>query len=297
VLLFHLVSGRFPVESDALPELERAHDSARRVRLRDLRPDLDDAFVAAVETAVSPTPQQRFESVGALERALAEPAEPVRTQKGGVWRGAWIAAIIVAVGFAGLSVMRSLSEPVGVNLPGADQVDATLYRHGADGAEILVDGRRVRVGDRLSLNYTATVETYVYVFNVDEHGNAFGLFPLEALGQGNPLKAGESHELPGRLKNGTLTWLVDRAGGMEQVHLVASPLPVPEIERQYRRLPPANVSNSALGQRGMGQVSGVSPAMTVSAAPLVQAVQDASQTGERHEGVWYRTFHFPGDSP
>ena len=40
VLLFHLVSGAYPVSGTDRIEIQRGHDEGRRTRLRDIRPDL-----------------------------------------------------------------------------------------------------------------------------------------------------------------------------------------------------------------------------------------------------------------
>jgi len=72
VLLFYLVSGRFPVNAGSMEELARAHGRRERQLLRDLRPDLPEAFVASVERALDSDPTRRFQSVGDFESALRE---------------------------------------------------------------------------------------------------------------------------------------------------------------------------------------------------------------------------------
>ena len=79
VLLYHLVTGSYPVIGDTLPDVRSAHRGQQRRRLRDVRPDLPPAFVRTVERALSPNPAERFQSAGALEAALADAiASPVR---------------------------------------------------------------------------------------------------------------------------------------------------------------------------------------------------------------------------
>ena len=70
VLLFHLVTGRYPVPGATLDSVVRAHRDGLRVRLRDLRPDLAPAFVEAVETACAADPARRHASAGELDGAL-----------------------------------------------------------------------------------------------------------------------------------------------------------------------------------------------------------------------------------
>jgi eukaryotic-like serine/threonine-protein kinase len=71
VLLYMLVTGEYPVQATSLDELRLAHLRGDRRRLRDVRPDLPDAFVAAVERALEPDPQRRFATAGEMLPALA----------------------------------------------------------------------------------------------------------------------------------------------------------------------------------------------------------------------------------
>ena len=61
----------------------------------------------------------------------------------------------------------------------------------------LASGARVARGDRLSLQVTSSVPTYVYVVNEDDRGESYLLFPLPGLQAVNPLTAGTRHEIPG----------------------------------------------------------------------------------------------------
>ena len=75
VLLFYLVSGRFPVEGSTPRELLDAHARGRRRRLRDERPDLSESFITIVERAIDPDPERRYASAGEMEAKLSgEPA-------------------------------------------------------------------------------------------------------------------------------------------------------------------------------------------------------------------------------
>jgi TolB-like protein/Tfp pilus assembly protein PilF len=71
VLLYHLTTGGYPVTGATLAELAAAHRAGRPVHLRDARPNLPDGFVHVVERALSRQPDQRFDSAGAMEQALA----------------------------------------------------------------------------------------------------------------------------------------------------------------------------------------------------------------------------------
>jgi TolB-like protein/Tfp pilus assembly protein PilF len=72
VLLFYLATGKFPVVASSMEELARAHAHRQRQSLRDLRPDLPEAFVATVERALDSDPTRRYHSVGDFESALRD---------------------------------------------------------------------------------------------------------------------------------------------------------------------------------------------------------------------------------
>ena len=71
VLLYHLVTGRYPIEGPSVDEVELQHIRGQRRRLRDARPDLPTEFVRIVERAIDPDPHRRYESAGAMEADLA----------------------------------------------------------------------------------------------------------------------------------------------------------------------------------------------------------------------------------
>jgi eukaryotic-like serine/threonine-protein kinase len=70
VLLYHLVTGQFPVRGSSLDELRAAHAAGRFHRLHDVRPDLPEAFVQAVESAIASDPARRAASAGELQTLL-----------------------------------------------------------------------------------------------------------------------------------------------------------------------------------------------------------------------------------
>src|SRR3989442_5084427 len=72
VLLYHLVTGSFPVRAATIDELKAAHARRERTRLRDARPDLPTAFVHVVDRAIASDPSERYASAGALEADLVK---------------------------------------------------------------------------------------------------------------------------------------------------------------------------------------------------------------------------------
>lgn len=79
VLLYFLVTGRFPVTGGSPGDILLAHINGHRTRLRDLRPDLPSAFVHVVDAATAMLPEDRPDSAGALEALLERATGRVST--------------------------------------------------------------------------------------------------------------------------------------------------------------------------------------------------------------------------
>jgi eukaryotic-like serine/threonine-protein kinase len=70
VLLYHLVTGRYPLAGTSLQELQAAHLRGDRRRLADERADLPDEFVGIVERALCAAPRERYRTAGEMLEAL-----------------------------------------------------------------------------------------------------------------------------------------------------------------------------------------------------------------------------------
>jgi serine/threonine-protein kinase len=70
VLLYFLVTGDYPVRGRTLAEIKQAHATARRVRLREARPDLPGPFVDIVEALIAADPDRRYGTAPEAEEAL-----------------------------------------------------------------------------------------------------------------------------------------------------------------------------------------------------------------------------------
>ncbi len=101
VLMFRLVTGKYPVNGKSVDQVRAAHERNERLHLRDVRPDLPPGFVKAVERAMAPNPAERFDSAGAFEAALGAEVLSDSARSGEIvvappkrsWR--WIAAAAV----------------------------------------------------------------------------------------------------------------------------------------------------------------------------------------------------------
>lgn len=72
ILLFHLLTGKYPVEGATIPAVISAHESGARQTLLDARPDLPDPLARVVETASHPDPAKRYKTTGQMVAALTE---------------------------------------------------------------------------------------------------------------------------------------------------------------------------------------------------------------------------------
>ena len=77
VMLFYLVTGNFPVTAATMEQLRQAHVNRQQRTLRDLRPDVPEAFIRVVERALDSDPSRRFHSIGELEQGLRESLDRV----------------------------------------------------------------------------------------------------------------------------------------------------------------------------------------------------------------------------
>jgi Protein kinase domain len=72
VLLFYLVTRTYPVDGRTLTEIMVRHKQGPRNVLSDLRPDLPTRFVQIINRALSPTPELRSRSAGAMMAELID---------------------------------------------------------------------------------------------------------------------------------------------------------------------------------------------------------------------------------
>ncbi len=75
VLLYHLVTGGYPVEGGTVLDLIAAHREGRVRRLSERRQDLPLPFVQVVTRALAPNPADRWPTAGAMLEALADAAD------------------------------------------------------------------------------------------------------------------------------------------------------------------------------------------------------------------------------
>ncbi|HEY2433388.1 MAG TPA: protein kinase [Vicinamibacterales bacterium] len=142
VLLFYLVSGRYPVHADTVEALTAAHRAGRRTLLAAAVPASPRTFARIVDRALSPDPQQRYATAAELEQALRgclrQPAQPLA---GGAWRSRTMAAVTaVAVIALTATVWRPWARPVPPAAATSIAVLPLTYVSGAADAPSFADG-------------------------------------------------------------------------------------------------------------------------------------------------------------
>jgi len=157
VLLFYVLSGRFPVSGAALSEIKAAHVRRERTRLRDLRPELPDAVVQVVERASAHDVHERYQTAGELEHALvgtlgsnaAPQSSRLESGAAGRRRAGWVAWTSAAVAALALTALA-----LGGTL-GPAAVDRLLVRFAVSLPENTASWPRVSPDGRLVVYGTA----------------------------------------------------------------------------------------------------------------------------------------------
>jgi serine/threonine-protein kinase len=104
VVLFYLLTRRYPVSGESLSDLRRAHEAGEVADIRTLRPDVPRRLARIITRAIQPLPTQRHPTASALAEELV--ALSGRFQPRTAWYAAAAAALVVATA-VGLTFDRS----------------------------------------------------------------------------------------------------------------------------------------------------------------------------------------------
>jgi len=306
LLLWFALAGRHPFEAATFADLKAAVERGPRP-LRELRQDIPVELAAVIERAIAKDPAERFPDARAMVEAMRRMREeaPARRSSRAI---ALAAVVLVVLATATLMVWRArrTASPEVVPAPtpappATYSVEASFLRRDEGGASRLVNGDRVKPGDRLSLEVRATRPAWVYVLNEDEGGERYLLYPQPQFDTQNPLGADSSFVLPGPVAGRENAWTVSSAGGREYFLVVASPEPVPEIEADLARLPAPRTSGSAgyasvseatvRRLRGVGEIGALPEELARPAVPRSRAFDRFRALAGRESevrGVWVR---------
>jgi len=326
VLLYFLVTGSYPVEGDTRTEVREKHDRPEpRRALRDVRPDLPEAFIRVVERATAPDPAQRYSTAGHFEAALSSflsggVAQPA---PGTAWTWKQLALVAAAIalvaGSAAFTIERmrtrsggslaatplTAERGSGVADPGEAagasavdyRIESAFYREADGKLERLKPGGELEPGDALSLQIQASIPMYVYVINEDERGESYLLFPLPGQMQ-NPLPAGQRHRLPASQDGELISWQVTSSGLREHFLIVASPERSTSFDELFATLPQPVLGrptyNARLSREAVGvlrSVGGLTPSPLKVDRQLRMMPEFSTPLTEGEEsgsGVWIR---------
>ncbi len=106
VLLYHLLTGSYPMRAETLAGLRLAHQRGDRRPIQDLRPDLPGRLARTIDRAIDSDPSRRHATARGLAAELAS-ARPKRK----VLALAAIVAALLAVLAVGWEVVRRREEP------------------------------------------------------------------------------------------------------------------------------------------------------------------------------------------
>jgi eukaryotic-like serine/threonine-protein kinase len=244
VLLYRLLSGRFPYASDDLEGLRLQQVAESRRPLRELRPDLPRALTRTIERALAPDPARRHAGVLVLLAALEASLRPWRVRPA-QWAGIAAACALFA---AAAVFWRPVPAP-------SFALDSSFYRDQTGQRERLADGATIAVGDRLRLDVATGQPTWIYVFNDDGAAAPTVLFPLPGIAPANPLRPGTRWQLPGHDGVTALSWQVDREAERETFVIVASSEPLPHVEARIAEWNRAMDPAAVLVARGVGRLA------------------------------------------
>jgi len=330
VLLYHLVTGSYPVRATSLSALREAHDRGDVQLLRDARPDLPEAFVGVVERALDSDPGKRFATAGQMEQALsatlgveggaapapgeesrpAVPAQGKRLQP-------WAVAVMATLGLVALAlVLWAVGRPDADNTvdetaaaaQASYSVEASLYRFDENKRRVrLESGARVKPGDLLSLDFRATRALHLYIVSEDDAGQGYALFPSPNHDLKNPLPPNRTHTLPGKMGGGaSLSWALDAVGGREHLVLLASLDPLADVEAEMAKLPAPGSGQVAtpIPKSSMKRLRGISGLATTpqrtpggAAGRLFEMAAVLAGGSETVEGVWVRRIDLEKPAP
>ena len=95
VLLYHVLTARYPVEGSTLAEVRARHGDRPPVSLRATRPDTPKRLCAVIERTLAFDPAARYDSARALETAIATAMKrPIATYA--TWAAATVAIAVIA---------------------------------------------------------------------------------------------------------------------------------------------------------------------------------------------------------
>jgi len=299
VLLFHLVTGEYPIRASSLDEVKQAHARGVRRSLREVRPGLPESFVRVVECALEADPQRRFASAGELEQALLQ---SVRSAPGRTAWWPWIAALLFAVALrlprphvdppspapmpiatpaASVSPIAPSASPTArAGRPKADPFIAPLGGASPGGGFSATPAPDVAYSidarlDAAELRVRPSAAVHLYVFSLDDRDRPALVFPARGRLSDNPLAPAVETRVPVWGRRLVAVATLPRLGEFEAA-----------VARQ--RVPVADLTTVPVQDAALERLAvalGFAPAAT---GRLLAAARPLSPHVEMLRGVWIR---------
>lgn len=280
VLLYRLVTRRFPVEAETLEELTGKHRRRESVRLSDTNPNLPADFVAVVERALETEPDKRFKSVGEMQAALiATLPRPDPWWRSRFARYAAVAAVLAGITVAIWGVVRARWE-----------VSADLYRVRGEQMELISSQTTAALtpSDGLFLELRSSRDVHVYVLNEAEKepGIVNILFPETAAE--NPVERGV-HRLPH-----DATWGLSTVAGTERIIIVVSTSPRPDLATRFvgQSAPSTDVDSTQTEDQDVHR--GLGLRRRDQSVELTQLIEQLKREAQQSNKIWFRVIELHG---
>lgn len=143
VLLFHLLTGAYPVQGKSLADIRAAHESRSRADLRSLRPDVPVRLARAIERAIDPAADRRHPGAAAFGRTLRD-ATAGFGRRAMIYGAVAAASVLAAVGLVWRDRAPVASRPPAIAVLPFENTDAA-------GSEELADGLTSEVHRNLAV--------------------------------------------------------------------------------------------------------------------------------------------------
>jgi serine/threonine-protein kinase len=112
ILLYHLLTGTYPVTGQTVHEIGDNHRSGQRAPVGKVRPDVPEPLATVIERAIDPRPEARYASAADMAGALAALDTPaIRWARPVVIASLLAVAALLAVAFTGLRLRPQPSPP------------------------------------------------------------------------------------------------------------------------------------------------------------------------------------------
>ena len=120
ILLFHLLTGKYPVDGSSLQAIKSAHESAARRSLLEVRPDLPEPLARVIEIAANPDPQKRYGSAGQMITALSGAVDlgPATVKTPEQPKASRLRRLILVATFSALAIAFAIPQFRNAVLPG-----------------------------------------------------------------------------------------------------------------------------------------------------------------------------------